>query len=70
MFPYVITGTKAEVYTRIPNGIKVNDHVRIDSNKETIYYYDNLGKQKTEGDIYIVDEPEDIEFINYNTMMK
>jgi hypothetical protein len=66
-FPYAINNNKAEVYTRIPDGIMVGDSVSVKSNEVTIYYFDNKGIKKTEEFIYMIDDPNELTFIAANT---
>lgn len=67
IFPYRIAKKKGEIYTLIPDGITVGNKVGVESNKKTIYYYNKLGKKKTEEYIFLVTDPIDIKFIDHNT---
>lgn len=69
-FPYRIKNIHGEIYTIIPDGIKVGDNIKVVSNLKTIYYFDKSGIKKTEEFIFIVTNPSDVEFVDKNSKLK
>lgn len=70
IFPYKIKDNHGEIYTIIPDGIKVGDNIKVVSNSKTIYYFDTSGAKKTEEFIFIVTNPSDVEFVDKNSKLK
>lgn len=68
IYPYQIKGEQAEIYLPIFIERQIGDSVKLVSNKQIIYYKGE--KSKDEGDVYIITEPEDIDFVKENTMFK
>ena len=67
-YPYKIIGKKGEIYLPIYIERKIGDKIKLISNEETIYYYGKLSND--EGDIYIITNPIDINFIKDNSELK
>jgi hypothetical protein len=68
IYPYQIKRKQAEIYLPIFIERQIGDSVKLISDKQIIYYKGK--KSKDEGDIYIITEPTDIEFVKENTMFK
>jgi hypothetical protein len=68
IYPYQIKRKQAEIYLPIFIERQIGDSVKLISDKQIIYYKGK--KSKDEGDIYIITEPADIEFVKENTMFK
>lgn len=68
IYPYKIRGKDAEIYLPIFIQRQIGDSIKLVSDKQIIYYKGE--KSKDEGDVYIITEPEDIEFVKDNTMLK
>jgi uncharacterized protein with FMN-binding domain len=65
IYPYKIKGNVAEIYCTVSIERKKGDTVKVVSNEETVYY--NYKNSKEVGDIYIVTDSNNIEFVNKNT---
>ncbi|MCL1674235.1 hypothetical protein [Elizabethkingia meningoseptica] len=70
IYPYKIQGNSAEVYNYIPDGINKGDKVELNSNEKKCYYYYNKTKEKFEGNIKIITDPTDLNFINTHTIFR
>ncbi|OPB73655.1 hypothetical protein [Elizabethkingia ursingii] len=68
IFPYRIEEGVAELYCTVSVERKKGDIVNLISNKQTIYY--NPQDSKEEGNIYIITDPVDINFVKKNTEFK
>ncbi|KUY30523.1 hypothetical protein ATB96_14930 [Elizabethkingia ursingii] len=68
IFPYRIEEGVAELYCTVSVERKKGDIVNLISNKQTIYY--NPQDSKEEGNIYIITDPVDINFVRKNTEFK
>lgn len=67
LYPYKIKDRKAELYVGIPAGIQKGDKVIVDSNKKmTFYKYIKEGKHY-KGDLGVVIDPSDIDYVKENT---
>jgi hypothetical protein len=70
IYPYKVIGSKAELYTIIPDGVKDGDEVVVDSNKETAYYNHVKTKEHDEEYISIVNDPYNLDYVKENTAFK
>ena len=68
IYPYRIKGTQAELYTVIPDGIDEEDIVKLKSNEKNCHYYNVKTKQNSEGDIWMITNDTDIDFVKENTI--
>ncbi|MFY7816403.1 MAG: hypothetical protein ACOVRK_14575 [Chryseobacterium taeanense] len=68
IYPYQIKDKQAEIYLPIFTERQIGDSVKLISDKEIIYY--NGKKSKDEGEVYIITNPTDIDFVKENTMFK
>lgn len=68
MYPYQIKGNKAEVYLPVFIERQIGDSVKVDSDKQMIYYKGK--KTQDQGEVYIITEPIDINFVKKHTMFK
>ena len=68
IYPYKIKGNIAEIYCVVSIERKKGDIIKVISNEETVYY--NFEKSKEVGDIYIVTDSNNIEFVKKNTIFK
>ena len=68
IYPYRLQGSLAELYTIIPDGINYGDSVSLKSTERNSHFYYVKTRQKSEGYIWVVTEPEDIEFVKNNTI--
>ena len=68
IYPYQINGNQAEIYLPIFIERQIGDSVKLDSDKQIIYYKGK--KSKDEGEVYIITEPTDIDFVKENTLFK
>lgn len=66
--PYQIKGREAELYLPIFIERQIGDSIKLISDKQTIYY---KGKNsKDEGDVYIITDQTNIDFVKENTIFK
>lgn len=70
IYPYRIQGNIAELYTIIPDGIQEGDIVNLKSKEKNSHFYYVKTKQKSEGYIWVITEPLDINFVKENTIFK
>ncbi|WP_066440500.1 hypothetical protein [Chryseobacterium sp. CCH4-E10] len=68
IYPYKIQGKQAEIYLPIFIERQIGDTIKLFSDKQVIYYKSK--KSQDEGEVYIITEPEDIEFVKENTIFK
>jgi len=68
IYPYQIKDKQAEIYLPIFTERQIGDSVKLISDKEIIYY--NGKKSKDEGEVYVITNPTDIDFVKENTMFK
>jgi len=68
IFPYQIKGNQAEIYLPIFIQRQIGDSVKLVSDKQIIYYKGK--KSKDEGEVYIITESIDIDFVEKHTMFK
>ncbi len=68
IFPYQIEGNQAEIYLPIFLQRQIGDSVKLVSDKQIIYYKGK--KSKDEGEVYIITETTDIDYVEKNTMFK
>lgn len=68
IYPYQIKEEQAEIYLPIFAERQIGDSVKLISDKEIIYYKGE--KSKDEGEVYIITDPTDIDFVNENTIFK
>lgn len=68
IYPYQIKEKKAEIYLPIFAERQIGDSVKLISDKEIIYY--NGKKSKDEGEVYVITNPTDIDFVKENTIFK
>lgn len=68
IYPYQIRGTKAEIYLPVFIQRQVGDSVKLISDQGIVYY---KGQKSTDkGEVYIITEPEDINFVKQNSPFK
>ncbi len=70
IYPYRIQENIAELYTIIPDGIQEGDIVNLKSKEKNSHFYYVKTKQKSEGYIWVITEPLDIDFVKENTIFK
>lgn len=70
IYPYRILGNTAELYTIIPDGIRIGNSVSLKSNEKNSHYYYVKTKQKSEGYVWVITEPTDIEFVKENSIFR
>lgn len=68
IYPYKIKGKYAEIYLPIYIQREIGDHIKLISDKEIIYY--DGKKSKDEGEVYIITNSEDIDFVKQNSSLK
>lgn len=68
IYPYKINGNIAEIYCTVSIERKKGDIVKVISNEETVYY--NFEKTNEVGDIYIVTDSNNIDFVKKNSIFK
>lgn len=68
IYPYQIRGKQAEIYLPIFIERNVGDSVKLISDKQIIYYKGE--KSKDEGEVYIITNPIDIDFVKEHTIFK
>lgn len=69
-YPYKIKDGKAEIYLHVPYGIQKGDQVIIDSDKKTAFYHYSRGNKVYTGDLGVVVDPYDIDYVKENTIFK
>lgn len=69
IYPYKIKGGKAELYGIIPDGIQTGDSITVISSKKKAIYYYIVSKERYEGYIGVVVDPNDIEYAKNNSML-
>lgn len=70
IYPYKVKGGKAEVYCGVPDGIQKGDRVVIDSGKKMAFYHYSNEAKTYKGDLSIVIDSEDIDYVKENTEFK
>lgn len=70
IYPYKVKARKAEVYVGIPAGIQKGDKVIVDSNKKMAFYHYIKEDKHYNGDIGVVIDPSDIDYVKENTSFK
>lgn len=66
IYPYQIRDKKAEIYLPIYIERQIGDHIQLISDRQIIYY---KGKNtKDEGEVYIITNPSDVDFVKENSM--
>ncbi|MGE8524956.1 hypothetical protein [Chryseobacterium rhizosphaerae] len=68
IYPYKVKGKYAEIYLPIFIQREIGDHIKLISDKEIIYY--DGKKSKDEGEVYIITNSEDIDFVKENSSFK
>lgn len=68
IYPYRITGDKAELYCTVSVDRKLGDSVKVVSKDSVIYF--NPQKSKEKGSLYIVTSPYNIEYVKEHTIFK
>jgi hypothetical protein len=68
VFPYRIEGNKAEIYCEVNDNRKKGELIKVNSNLSTIYF--KSSKKDELGDICIIRDYIDIDFIKENTRFK
>lgn len=68
IYPYKVEGNIAEIYCTVSIERKKGDTVKVKSNEEMVYY--NFGISKEVGDIYIVTDSNNIDFVMKNSIFK
>lgn len=69
IFPYKIQNGIAEVYDLVPSGLSVGDSVYINSKRVIKYFYVKENKQFT-GEVKMITNNLDIDFVNQNSKVK
>lgn len=70
IYPYKVKARKAEVYVGIPAGIQKGDKVIVDSNKKMAFYHYIKEDKHYNGDLGVVIDPSDIDYVKENTSFK
>lgn len=70
IYPYKVKDRKAEVYTGIPAGIQKGDKVIVDSDKKMAFYHYIKEDKHYKGDLGIVIDPSDMDYVKENTTFK
>lgn len=70
IYPYKVKDGKAEVYAGIPAGIQKGDKVVVDSDKKMAFYHYTKEDKHYKGDLGIVIDPSDIDYVKENTEFK
>ncbi|WP_300353286.1 hypothetical protein [Chryseobacterium sp.] len=68
IYPYRIKDKQAEIYLPIFAERQIGDSVKLISDKEIIYY--KGVKTKDEGEVYVITNSTDINFVKENTIFK
>lgn len=66
IYPYQIKDKKAEIYLPIYIERQIGDHVQLISDRQIIYYKGK--KTEDEGEVYIITNPSDIDFVKKNSV--
>lgn len=70
IYPYKIKNDKAEVYLNVPDGLKEGDEAIVNSDKKTVVYYYKAENRRAESDIWVINDPYNIEYVKENTLFK
>lgn len=65
IYPYQIRDKKAEIYLPIYIERQIGDHVQLISDRQIIYYKGK--KTEDKGEVYIITNPSDIDFVKQNS---
>lgn len=68
IYPYRIRGKQAEIYAPLFIQRQIGDHVKLISDEETVYYKGAESSDK--GEIYIITESGDIDFVKENSRFR
>jgi len=66
IYPYRIKGKKAEIYLPIYIEREIGDRIKLISDREIIYYKGKKSEDK--GEVYIITNPSDINFVKENSI--
>lgn len=70
IFPYKIQNGIAEVYDLVPSGLSVGDSVYINSNERVIKYFYVKENKQFRGEVKMITNSLDIDFVNQNSKVK
>ena len=68
IYPYQIRGKQGEIYLPAFVQREVGDSVKLISDQEIVYYKGQKSSDK--GEVYIITESEDIDFVKQNSLFK